>query len=130
MGRPSSFTKEIGDYICNEMAKGRSARDVLSDKGMPNRETLYSWVLKDEVFANQYARACRLRREERFDALENIVDTEQDVQRARLKIDVIKWQLSKEEPKKYGDKQIISGDADAPLQVISNVPMHFKKEDE
>jgi hypothetical protein len=55
-------------------------------------------------------RACKIRREDRFEKLEDVIDKEEDVQRARLKVDVIKWQLSKEEPKKYGDKLDMTSD--------------------
>lgn len=71
---------------------------------MPSRDTVYSWLAENEEFSDNYARACKIRREDKFERLESIADAEEDVARARLKVDVIKWQLSKEEPRKYGDK--------------------------
>lgn len=40
----------------------------------------------------------------KIDKMDMIALYEHDVQRARLRIDVIKWQASKEMPKKYGDR--------------------------
>jgi hypothetical protein len=71
---------------------------------MPSRDTVHAWLASKTEFSDQYAHACKLRRENKFEELEDIAETEKDVQRARLRVDVIKWQLSKEEPKKYGDK--------------------------
>ena len=36
---------------------------------------------------------------------------------ARLAVDTRKWIASKVLPKKYGDRQVLAGDPDAPLQV-------------
>jgi hypothetical protein len=82
----------------------RTLYKICQDDDMPNRDTIYQWLNNNKGFSDNYARACTLRREERFEKMEEIPDLEEDVQRARLKIDVLKWQLSKEEPRKYGDK--------------------------
>jgi hypothetical protein len=80
-------------------------------------------------FSDQYARARKLSKDFRFDELDHALDdaakspvlddngepividgkvlttvTSQSVQYARLKLDSFKWQSSKEDPKKYGDK--------------------------
>ena len=46
-----------------------------------------------------------------------IVPDHENVQQSRLRVDSRKWLLSKQLPKKYGDKitQEITGDASAPL---------------
>ena len=36
------------------------------------------------------------------------------------RIDARKWVASKLKPKKYGDRQIVAGDADSPLEVKTN----------
>lgn len=112
IGRPPAYTKQLGDKICDLITTGLSLRKVCKLPGIPSRQTIHSWLIKDKDFFDQYARASKLRREEKFDELEDITDEVEDVQRARLKIDVIKWQLSKEEPKKYGDKVDITSDGE------------------
>ena len=119
MGRPSSYTPETANKICKLIISGLSLRKIIETEGMPNRDTIHNWILKNQDFADQYARACHLRREYKFEKLEDIAETEEDVQRARLRVDVIKWQLSKEEPKKYGDKLDHTSDGKAlPTPII------------
>lgn len=112
MGRPTLYNEDLATDIISQIMMGLSTRKVCEQDGMPNRDTLYQWLAKNPDFADQYARACKLRREEKFERLEDIADVEEDVARARLKVDVIKWQLSKEEPKKYGDKIDMTSDGE------------------
>ncbi len=44
-------------------------------------------------------------------------DSNEAVQRARLRVDSRKWLLSKMAPRKYGDKLELAGDAAAPLVI-------------
>ena len=111
-GRPSIYTDELAEKICKLIISGLSLRKILDQEGMPSRDTVHNWILNRGEFSDQYARACKLRREYKFEKLEDIAETEEDVSRARLRVDVIKWQLSKEEPKKYGDKIDMTSDGD------------------
>ncbi len=120
IGRPSEYTDNIGKEIIYNIMSGMSVRELCKIEGMPNRDTIYTWLSKDTDFADHYARACKIRREERFESMDEITDTVEDVQRARLKIDVIKWQLGKEEPKKYGDKlDMTTNGKDLPMPILS-----------
>ena len=112
MGRPTKYTQELADEICRRLLAGNSLSKVSRDDDMPNRDTIHTWLATHTEFSDNYVRACKIRRENRFDDLEEVVDTTEDVQRARLKVDVIKWQLSKEEPKKYGDKIDVTTDGE------------------
>lgn len=117
----SKYTIKKGNEICRLMMAGMSARKVMARKDMPNRDTLYKWLAADKVFADQYVRACDIRRSERYDQMEEEVDNtppdKDEIAKTRLKIDVIKWQLSKEEPKKYGDKLDLSSDGE-PIEPV------------
>ena len=121
----TNYTDELLLKICALIASGLSLRKVCNLPGMPDRQTFYNWMAKYPQVIDQYAQASKTRRSEKFEEIEDIANEEQDVQRARLKIDVIKWQLSKEEPKKYGDRQIVAGDDDSPLTVITKIPFSF-----
>ena len=82
--------------------------------------------------------ACELRPEALFERILEIADdsrgdwveatdgwrvNHENIQRARLRIDAIKWQLSKMYPRKYGDRitQEFSGTNGAPLIPILNL---------
>ena len=121
-GRPSTFTQDLADRICAELAEGRSLRSVCSQDWAPSTQTVFRRIRQYDEFRDQYARA----KEEAADSLaDEIVDIadERDgkaimaegeevavvfdstaVARNRLRIDARKWIAAKLKPKKYGDK--------------------------
>lgn len=103
-GRPSDYTQELAEKICDLVTQGGTLNKICRKKSMPSRNTLYRWLLEQGEFRDMYARACEIRREIKFESLEDMIDKEKDPQKARLKLDAFKWQLSKEEPRKYGDR--------------------------
>jgi hypothetical protein len=48
------------------------------------------------------------------------------VARNRLRVDARKWVASKLKPKKYGDRQVLAGDPEAPLTGISEEELDAK----
>lgn len=120
MGRPSSFTQEMADIICDQLSDGRSLRSVCSGEGMPAKITVLKWLRERPDFASQYARAKEESADTHADDLTDIADdTSQDfikqengtmvvnneaIQRSRLRVDTRKWIASKLKPKKYGEK--------------------------
>lgn len=123
-GRPCTFTQEMADHICSEMASGRSLRSICDDEGMPERRTVFRWLSKNDEFRHQYARA----QEDRAAALaEDILEiadegSEGDTQRAKLRVDTRKWLMSKMAPKKYGDRteldHVSSDGSVAPTKIV------------
>lgn len=124
MGRPSEFTQETADAICEALIEGRSLRSICTDDGMPAASTVCRWLSANDEFRKQYAHA----REAQADTLaDETIDIADDgtndwmerknaegaggveyngdhVQRSRLRIDTRKWFASKLAPKKYGEK--------------------------
>jgi hypothetical protein len=104
------------NLIIESIESGLSLRATLRKEGMPDSTTFYSWIEKDEHKALHYARAMEVRAEIRFESIEAdyMEEPQRDpttgkidtgwVQLQRLKIDAKKWELSKLQPKKYGDK--------------------------
>jgi hypothetical protein len=120
---------KIFKEIITKIEEGASLRSILIDKDMPNRNTFFEWLDKDEIKANQYARAMDIRTELKFESIEQDYSEEPQrdpesgridsgwVQLQRLKIDAKKWELSKLKPKKYGDKMDLTSDGD---KIVSN----------
>jgi len=120
MGRPSSFTQEIADRICERIAEGEGLRRIVLDEGMPSEKTVYRWLRENGDFRQQYACAREDQAEHFLDEIMEIADdvsrdtiaTEKDgeqpntewITRSRLRVDARKWAMSKLAPKKYGDK--------------------------
>lgn len=124
-GRPSGYSQELADLICERLAQGESLRSVCRDEGMPAISSIFKWMREHEAFSKQYA----LAKQESADAMaEDIMDIADDgtndwmektnadgeiigwtlngehVQRSKLRVDARKWLMAKMKPKKYGDK--------------------------
>lgn len=115
-GRPSSFTQEIGKQICNFIAAGGNLTRWCELNGR-KYETVSHWMVTNDWFAGEYARAREARadaRADRIDAIrDRVVAGSLDPNAARVAIDAEKWQAGKEQPKRYGDRLEIDGKVDA-----------------
>jgi len=119
MGRPTLYTQELADYICEQLAEGKSMRTVAKDEKLPSMQTMFTWLRVHKEFLEQYTRA----KEEAADLLvEEMLEIADEVSndtistdkgdkpnsewinRSRLRVDTRKWVASKLKPKKYGDK--------------------------
>jgi hypothetical protein len=120
MGRPSTFADEIFDQICDRLADGQTLSQICRDPQMPDRETVKRWTRNDDGRRRQYDMA----RQDGMDALADTIvdiswDTSNDttttergtavanhewIARSRLKVDTIKFLMSKINPARYGDK--------------------------
>lgn len=112
--------------ILLEIEKWRPVREILKDEWTPDVTTFYKWLRDDAEKAKQYARACEIRAENIFDDMLNIADdttkdikvdkdwveqvNQDNIQRARLKVETRKWVLWKLNPKKFGDKLDMTSD--------------------
>jgi hypothetical protein len=85
----------------------------------PGYTTIYKWLREHVAFAEQYARAREDQADTYADQMAYIADTDEDVQRAKLKIDTMKWVASKLKPKKYGDFKAVelTGADGGPVQI-------------
>lgn len=132
----------ILNNIFTEIQNGRAVRNVLKDNGMPDVTTFYRWIEEDTEKAKQYARACEVRADAIFDEIIDIADDSSGdrkvvehgevmdseyVARSRIRIDARKWIASKLNPKKYGDKTILSGDKENPLQTVTAISVNISK---
>jgi hypothetical protein len=108
-GRPSIFSPELADRLCERLADGEALRAICRDEGMPDERTVRRWALDDvEGFSGHYARAREIGYQGMADDLTEIADAKDgDPARDRLRVDTRKWLLSKALPKIYGDKQQI-----------------------
>jgi hypothetical protein len=137
MAPPNPYTQGIAAAILKRLADGESLRAICRTDGMPDRSTVYGWVLDDyEGFASQYARAREMQAHSLADDQVEIADdgsndwmqrndpdnpgwqaNGEHLQRSRLRFDARKWAASKILPKVYGDKiqQEHTGADGAPL---------------
>lgn len=121
MGRPSKYTPELAQAICEAIAEtGSLARALETPGDWPAQGTVFRWIATDEGFRESYVRAHEAGSEP--DAMEMrrvAYDPDVKPEDKRLQIDVLKWQMARRCPKKWGDRQILAGDPEAPLQGMS-----------
>ena len=142
-GRPSDFTPEIANEICERLAKGESLRAICADDEsgwLPTARTVHRWLTVEEewasAFRQQYAHAREAQADHYADEIVAIADCTdapamgggaeavvRDPQRDRLRIDARKWVASKLAPKRYGDKVALTGggEGDAPIRTALTV---------
>jgi hypothetical protein len=137
-GRPSDFTIELADLICERLADGESLRSICSEEEMPNKATVFRWLAANRAFSDQYARAREEQAESLADEIVSIADEGETksligkddetivvydstaVARNRLRVDARKWVASKLKPKRYGDKTTteLTGPDGGPVELI------------
>lgn len=124
-GRPSIFSKALGDKINHRIAQGESLRRICEDEAMPAISTVLLWVIDDlhKEFSEQYARAreaqAEIWAEEAIDIADDgtndymtitkgneeyNVEDKEVTSRSKLRVETRKWYLSKVLPKKFGEK--------------------------
>lgn len=125
-GRPSLFTQEIADEVCDRLASGQSLREICRDEHIPEATTVRRWAIENrEGFSSQYARAREsqadhyadeiieiaedgtndwVKRRRKDGTIETVLDREH-VQRSILRVDSRKWLMARMAPRKWGDRQ-------------------------
>ncbi|MFZ1097586.1 MAG: terminase small subunit protein [Xanthobacteraceae bacterium] len=53
-GRPTEYTEEIGDTICERIADGERLRTICTDAGMPDEATVLGWISSHGKFRDEY----------------------------------------------------------------------------
>lgn len=116
MPRPSEFTQEIADTICEQIADGKSLRSICRVDAMPSKSSVFKWLGLHKTFADQYARAMEARADSHADDIIDIADDPTlDPNDKRVRIDARKWTASKLKAKVYGDKLMHGNDPDNPM---------------
>lgn len=132
-GRPPLFTPELALDFCTRVATyefpHNSVRNICKAEDMPSKTTIFHWMAKAKdpkqpeeyrTFMTQYELAQDVRIHNMFEEMFDIAyDSSNDrmigkdgylvknsefTTRSRLKVDVIKFALSKLRPQTYGDK--------------------------
>lgn len=113
MGRPSSYTPEIGTSICQGIAQGKSLVKVCQGLDI-DYGNVFDWMKIYPEFSDNYIRAREAQADYLADGILDIADDSSlQSDDRRVKIDARKWYAGKLKPKKYGESsQIKHADAD------------------
>ena len=135
IGRPTIFKQEIADIICIMLSEGMSLRQILkadTEGKLPAQSTIYEWLIRFPVFAEQYARAREEQADTNADEILEIADemppeyTDKEgrtyldqtfIAWQKNRIEARKWTAAKLRPKKYGDRMAVEGvEGGAPIK--------------
>jgi len=106
-GRPTDYTTDIADEICEYIAEGNSLNAWLNDKpeSKPKRTAIYRWLNKHQEFRNNYVRAKEDSADFHAEQILEVVERDDlHPNDKRVRIDAMKWVASKLKPKSYGDR--------------------------
>lgn len=127
-GRPSEYDPQLAIYICEEIADGRSLREIANEDGMPARGTIFRWLadktnlIQGESFQDHYARARGFSADADADDVAHYsrqaAKGEIEPAAATAAINGLKWSAGKRKPKVYGDKvtHVGGGPDDPPIR--------------
>lgn len=116
MTRPSKYTPEVVDRICEGLSEGNSLRQLCRQEGMPSRATILRWINDKPKFREQYQEACQFRAECIMDEMIDIADdASRDwkqvgnrrvldkavIRRDRIRLETRKWALPRMQLKKH-----------------------------
>lgn len=126
MARPSEFTQERADSICEAIATTTDGIRAICKKNDVSVSTWQRWLDERKELQEQYARAKEMQADGIFGEILQIADecregvkvkttgegeyakvetqTGDMVERSKLQVDARKWVVARLAPKKYGDK--------------------------
>lgn len=122
MPGPRYDRAKVMEEIFRRMAEGETVRAICRDKHMPDRVTLWGWLDSDADLSSRYARAREMQGHAVADmAIERGLQRTDNPQADRLEFDALRWMAGKVAPRHYGDKTVVTGPNDGPVQVESRV---------
>lgn len=122
-GRPSDFTNEIADEICERIAAGETLTAICLEEDMPALRTVSRWLMLDRGgFQAKYARAREAQAHVEAEQIREIADNafedyyidykdgkpfvvvdNEGVKRAQLRIEARKWRAERLNRRVYGN---------------------------
>lgn len=129
MGRPTKFTQDLADKICETIATSNKGLRTIAAENDITVTTIMKWLSENKKFSEQYARAKEDQADYLIEEMLVIADnTTNDtihveneaggydmpnhewINRSKLRVDVRKFIAAKLKPKKYGDKIDVTTD--------------------
>jgi hypothetical protein len=137
-GRPSKYSPQLVERMCEEIAKGMSVHRLCELDWTCSEKTFYDWLDQHPEFSQQYVRA-RERQADRMAAecLEIADDIESSlvavpvkgggeylkadsakVQQATLRVKARQWQMARMSPRRWGDRVVTEHEGNVVPQAV------------
>lgn len=111
MARPTDYTPELAERICQHIAGGESLRSFCRLPGEPHVATVCRWIVKHDEFREQYTHAREAAGYAHGDGVIEVVEAVRngdiDAQTARAMMDGLKWAAERMAPKSHSSRQEI-----------------------
>ena len=117
------WSESVADEIVERISKGETLRAICREDHMPSWQAVYDWIASNTEFGGRIARARELGADAIAEQTVEIIDQEPErdqygkidtgwVAHQKLRAEHRLKLLAKWQPKKYGDKMQLSGDAE------------------
>ncbi len=142
-GRPSKYTLDLAESICERLSSGESLTSICSAEGMPKRTTVVGWQGQHDGFSTAYARARVAYADAIFDEAIEIADDSsgdwttkvvrgeeakvvdhENIQRSRLRVDTRLRVAAKINPAKYGEKLDVNMSGELNVSHLSDAKLN------
>lgn len=104
----------VKEEICRLVRNKGNLYSICMDKLMPARDVVMDWLHADPAFLAEYNESRAFRAYSRGDKIDSITEMvlagALDANSARVVIDAEKWQMTKEQPKMFGDRVAVEHD--------------------
>ena len=118
----SKYTPEIAQEIANLLASNHTLKEIQESVSIDQR-TICRWIVDNEEFAGMCTRArvsqAEVIADEILQTIRDVKTAELDPDRARVMLSSMQWLASKRNPKVFGDRQILAGDAENPINLLA-----------
>lgn len=144
MAGANNYNDDIFNYILERMMNGESLRHICRDPYMPAKSVFFMWIADRPDLQDRYARAREILKEVKEDDIQyhstkplmtpvitmnadgtTSVTLVDNIQRSKLIVDSLKWELSKMDPQKYGTQLVGAGvgsDGKMIVEVVGGLP--------
>ncbi|RWL45287.1 MAG: terminase small subunit protein [Mesorhizobium sp.] len=140
MARPTIYSDELANSICEQIAEGKSLRSICLAEDMPAKSSVFAWLADParDDFRTKYAHAREAQADVLVDEMTDIADDGSNdwmerknsdgavtgwqengeaLRRSALRISARQWIAEKLRPKKYGSKVALTDGDGGPLSV-------------
>lgn len=121
-GRPSTYTDELADDICELIMAGKTLIGIAALEGFPSPATICRWLNDKPDFEAKCARARLMQAELMDEMILQVADSvdEDNFQASKVRLSAYQWRAAKLAPKRFGDKiqNEHTGKDGAPMEFI------------
>jgi len=140
-GRPSKYSQAIAEEMVQRLSEGEPLRQICRDAHMPEWRTVYDWMYRNENLSAAIAHARELGQDAIAEDIMREISEDPErilsegggridsgyVQLIKARAEIKLKLLAKWNPKKYGDRTVLAGDAQMPVVVQSEATEELKE---